>query len=157
MNAQRVRATLDERHIRYRVDAHLRAETALEVARTEGRSGWEVAKPVFVWAGGQLCMLVVPAALDVDLVAAADALGVPPLRLADEHEFAGCFPDCETGAEPPFGALYDLPTFVDGALLQGPTITFAIGNHEETATIASGDYLRVSPANRIDLGLAVAG
>lgn len=157
MNADRVRAALDERGITYRAQRHSRAFTAQEVAAAEGRSGWEVAKPVFVWAGGHLSMLVLPAALEVDLEAAADALGVPPLRLATEAEFADCFPDCETGAEPPFGVLYDLQTFVDRSLLEQAEITFALGSHDETATVAVADYLELARPIEVEVGIPTPG
>jgi len=38
------------------------------------------------------------------------------VRLATEAEFSNLFPDCELGAMPPFGSLYNLPVYVDESL-----------------------------------------
>ena len=40
------------------------------------------------------------------------------------------FPDCELGAIPPVGMLYDIDTVVDDSLLEQPDIYFEAGDHE---------------------------
>jgi prolyl-tRNA editing enzyme YbaK/EbsC (Cys-tRNA(Pro) deacylase) len=59
-------------------------------------------------------------------------------------------PDCELGAEPPFGPLYGVPMVVDLAL-QSEEITFNAGNHMETLTMSLGDYLELTKPRRVDL------
>jgi Ala-tRNA(Pro) deacylase len=56
------------------------------------------------------------------------------------------------GAEPPFGALYDVPTLVDRGL-NSPRITFAAGTHTETITIGLDDYLNLTHPMRADLAI----
>jgi Ala-tRNA(Pro) deacylase len=68
------------------------------------------------------------------------ALGAGAIRLASEEEFASVFPDCEIGAEPPFGSIYGVPTIVDEGL-QSEEITFNSGNHQEVITMALADYV----------------
>lgn len=87
----------------------------------------------------------------VDLENAGEALGTENVRLAEEDEFASSFPDCESGAEPPFGTLYDVPTLVDEGL-DSPRITFNAGTHTETITMMLGDYLELTKPKRSDLG-----
>ena len=154
MHAERVRSALSERGVPFEVHEHAYAVTAQEVAAAEHRSGWQVAKPVFLWAEGELVMLVVPAALEVDLDLAAVALGIrrARLRLATETEFADRFPDCDTGAEPPFGNLYDMTVFADERLLVQPEITFSLGRHDEAATIPVEDYLAMVEPRRVEVG-----
>jgi prolyl-tRNA editing enzyme YbaK/EbsC (Cys-tRNA(Pro) deacylase) len=53
----------------------------------------------------------------VDVGTISEIIG-EQVRLASEWEFATAFSDCEAGAMPPFGNLYDVPMFVDGALGQ---------------------------------------
>ncbi len=43
-------------------------------------------------------------------------MGATHAVLASEQEFKDRVPDCETGAMPPFGNLYDLPVFADESL-----------------------------------------
>ncbi|HEX6220756.1 MAG TPA: YbaK/EbsC family protein [Acidimicrobiia bacterium] len=81
---------------------------------------------------------------------AEQALGAESVRLADEGEFAASFPDIEPGAEPPFEALYDIPTLVDQGL-DSPRITFNTGTDAETITMALDDYLELTKPKRADL------
>jgi len=77
--------------------------------------------------------------LDVDLV--RDALGANEVHVAREDEFATRFPDCEVGAEPPFGQLYGLPVLLEQSLDQEEPLIVRAGSHEETVEL-SFDNLR---------------
>jgi len=66
--------------------------------------------------------------------------------MAKEKEFEELFPDCEVGAMPPFGNLYNLEVWVDQVLTEDASIVFQAGNHIETVRIKYSDYARlVSP------------
>lgn len=146
MAADRLHALLDEHDVRHEVTTHTRAVTADRLAEAEGVSGYDVAKPVLINVGGQLAMVVVPGAERVDLDAASDVFGHNTVRLATEDEFVGVFDDCEPGAEPPFGVLYGIPTFLDEDLRARDRIVCRDGTHTRTITLAMTDYLRlVSP------------
>ena len=155
MHAERVRMRFMEQGLAYEVHDHPYAVTAQEVAAAEGRSGWQVAKPVFVWAQGELVMVVVPATMEVDLDRAATALGVERTRLATETEFADRFPDCDTGAEPPFGNLYDMRVYADERLLEEPQVTFSLGRHDQAATVATDDFVAVARPAWVQVGSPV--
>lgn len=155
MHAERARAAFEEHGIAYDVHEHAPAMTAQEMAAAEHRPGWEVAKPVFIWAGGELVMVVMPAPLDVDLEQAAATLGVHHVRLATEVEFTTRFPDCQDGAEVPFGNLYDMPVYAEERLLEQPRIAFAFGRHDQTATIAVDDYVAVARPTTVRVGTSV--
>lgn len=151
MSAERVRKYLMEHGVGYETHTHPVAYTTSEVAEVEHVSSKGMAKPVMLMAGDRLVMAVIPGDRMVDLEKAESALGVESVRLAEEDEFAASFPDCEPGAEPPFGALYDVPTLVDHGL-DSPMITFNAGTHTETITMALGDYLELTKPKRSDLG-----
>ena len=78
-----------------------------------------------------LAMAVVPASYQVDLAAFRAAAGAGSVQLATEAEFRGKFPECETGAMPPFGNFYGLPVFVEETLTQDKEIAFSAGTHRE--------------------------
>jgi Ala-tRNA(Pro) deacylase len=63
--------------------------------------------------------------------------------LEQEREFRDLFPGCETGAEPPFGNLFDLDTIVDTALTQDEEIVFNAGSHWQTIKLRYDDYARL--------------
>src|SRR3990172_7193008 len=105
---ERLEAYLRENKVPFQVVHHPLAYTAQEVAAAEHVPGKMLAKVVMVFADGKLVMLALPAPYRVDLSKAAAALGAREARLAHEEEFAAAFPDCEVGAMPPFGNLYDV-------------------------------------------------
>jgi Ala-tRNA(Pro) deacylase len=104
---------LRENGVPFEVQHHPRAITAQEVAATEHVPGKMLAKVVMVLADGEMVMLTLPAPYQVDLEKVGKVLGAEEARLAEEEEFEVIFPDCEVGAMPPFGNLYELPVYVE--------------------------------------------
>jgi len=144
---ERLEAYLRENGVRYELTPHPEAYTAQEVAATEHVSGRQFAKVVIADVDGKHVMLVLPAAKRVDLVKLRAALGAKVARLAREEEFASEFPDCEAGAMPPFGNLYQMPVYMDRSLTEQPRIVFNACSHRETVSISTADYHRLaSPA-----------
>lgn len=138
-------AYLDEHGVAYERQHHPVAYTSQEVAASEHVTGYDVAKTVLLRCGQDIVMVVLPAPMEVDLDRAAEVLG-SPVRLAREEEFRDLFPDCEVGAEPPFGNLYGVRVLVDPSLTTRPRIVCRDGTHTGTVTLATEDFLRlVSP------------
>jgi len=63
--------------------------------------------------------------------------------LATEYEFEESFPDCEVGAMPPFGNLYDMPVYVEESLTRDEEIAFNAGSHKELIKLAYRDFERL--------------
>lgn len=150
MSAESLRSYLMEHGVAYEIHTHEVAYTTSAVAQVEHIPGSQMAKVVMLEADGGLVMAVVPGDRKVDLDKASQALSVDDVRLAEESEFAGSFPDCDRGAEPPFGALYGLPTMVD-TRLDSDRITFNAGSHTETISMALDDYISLTNPKRADL------
>jgi Ala-tRNA(Pro) deacylase len=156
MPAAKLHALLEEHGVPYEVVTHPHAVTANRLADAEGVSGYDIAKPVLLAVGGELAMVVVPGATLVDLDRASEVLGHNDVRLATEAEFVAVFDDCEPGAEPPFGTLYGIPTFLDEELRARPRIVCRDGSHTETVTIAMADYLRLVEPEVVDVATGSA-
>lgn len=138
----RVKTLLDEEELEYEAAKHAEAFTARGVAAASRLSSREVAKAVLVRdGGGRFLMAVVPASCRLDLEALARASCHRGLTLATEEEIAGLFPDCEPGALPPFGNLYDIPTFLDACVCDVPEIHFSAGSRREVVGMPISDYL----------------
>ena len=88
-------------------------------------------------------MAVLPASYQVDLLALKRSVGVRTAELASEREFKQHFPDCETGAMPPFGNLYGIPVYVDERLTRDYEIAFNAGSHYELIKLAYVDFERL--------------
>jgi Ala-tRNA(Pro) deacylase len=66
------------------------------------------------------------------------------VELATEDEFKSRFPDCEVGAMPPFGNLYDMDTFVEESLTEDEEIAFNAGTHTELIKMAFADFKKLA-------------
>jgi Ala-tRNA(Pro) deacylase len=67
-----------------------------------------------------------------------------PVRLASEEEFRSLFPDCELGAMPPFGALYNLPVYMDESLTRDKEVVFNAGTHHDAVRMSFEDFVRLA-------------
>jgi Ala-tRNA(Pro) deacylase len=131
---------LRRNRVRFERYWHPHAVSAQELAEALHVSGWRVAKSVIVLADRQPWIVVVPAAGSVDLQKVREVLGARSVRLATEAEFINYFPDCEAGAEPPFGELYKLPVAVDETLSLTERLLFRAGSHEEALEMRFQDF-----------------
>jgi Ala-tRNA(Pro) deacylase len=134
---------LDLSGVPYTHTVHPPAYTAREVACAEHVPPQEVAKVVVVVATGEYKMLVVPASKVVDFQEVRDALGCNTARLATEAELARLFPDCDLGAMPPFGNLYNMKVLMDANLLADEKIVFNAGTHRDVVHLRQEDYRRL--------------
>ncbi|HSZ55223.1 MAG TPA: YbaK/EbsC family protein [Tepidisphaeraceae bacterium] len=139
-----VQSFLDEMGIAYRSSCHPTAYTAQDLASAEHVPGRQVIKPVVVKADGRFVMCALPASHRVDLSALREQLEAENLSLADETKLRELFPDCELGAEPPIGRLYDMPTIMDESLIADARVTFQAGTHRDAVTMSLADYRRAA-------------
>ncbi len=122
---------LDEYEVEYVTIVHSKAYTAPRIASSAHISGKELAKTVIVKIDGDFAMAVLPADEKVDFNRFAELVGADKVKLATEKEFKDLFSDCEVGAMPPFGNLYDLSTYISPHFANHRHITFNAGNHRE--------------------------
>ena len=141
---ERLEQYLRENGVGFEVMTHSQAFTMQEVAPALHVPGKQVAKVVIVRADEEMAMLVLPAPYRLNTAKARTLLGVKGVRLAKEKEFTDLFPDCATGAMPPFGNLYDVPVYVDQSLAEESDIVFRIGTHRETMKVAYDDFSRLA-------------
>ncbi|PWD98065.1 aminoacyl-tRNA deacylase [Marinilabilia rubra] len=134
---------LNKEQVNYRRIIHSRAYTAQKTAAYAHISGKEIAKTVMVKINGRLCMAVIPASASLDTNALKKATGAKDVRLANELEFKNQFTDCEVGAMPPFGNLYNMDVFVAKELTKDPFIAFNACNHSELIQLSFKDYKRL--------------
>jgi Ala-tRNA(Pro) deacylase len=152
----RVKEYLDKQNVPYTHHVHRTAYTAQEVAAEEHIPGKMVAKIVVVKFGDQLAMVVLPASARLDLEAVRRLVGHREARLASELEFTGAFPDCDVGAMPPFGNLYNVPVFVDRALAEDEEIAFNAGTHQDSIHMKYADFARLANPTVAPLALSRA-
>lgn len=141
---ERLISFLKKQNVKYELIPHPETYTAQETAAAEHVSGKQLAKVVMLKADGRYLMAVLPAASKLSLQKFRQLVGAKEVRLATEQEFKELFPDCEVGAMPPFGDLYELPFFVDMALADNPFIVFNAGTHRDTVRMRYRDYEKIA-------------
>ena len=142
MPGQRLREYLDSNKVQYTNILHTPAYTAQGVAHSAHISGKVIAKTVIVKSDDEMIMVVMPANQKVNLEQCRKFLHAAAVELASEEEFQDCFPDCEPGAMPPFGNLYDMKVFVSEEL-RGEEIAFNAGTHTELIQMKYQDFERL--------------
>jgi Ala-tRNA(Pro) deacylase len=131
---------LDSNQIKYVIKSHSIAYTAPEIAALAHIPGKEWAKTVIIKIDGELAMAVLPASYRIDFDDLKKAIGVKSIELATEEEFQSQFTDCEVGAMPPFGNLYDLNVYVAESLAEDDEMTFNACSHKELIQMAYKDF-----------------
>ena len=143
MPVKKLKDFLDSQNVKYVTLTHSPAYTAQEIAASAHVPGKELAKTVIVRLDDKLAMAVLPADRQILIEALREITGSDNVHLASEAELKARFPDCETGAMPPFGNLYDLEVFVAEALTRDEKIAFNAGSHTELIQMAYRDYERL--------------
>jgi Ala-tRNA(Pro) deacylase len=142
----RLKQYFTDQHVYFEVQEHRQVYTMQEVAAVLHEKGEHVAKVFIATVDGKPVMLVLPAPAQVDLDKVRALRKAKEARRAREYEFAQLFADCDVGAMPPFGNIYQVPVYVDRSLEDEPYIVFQAGTHHTTMKIAMSDYQRlVSP------------
>ncbi|MFO7653870.1 MAG: YbaK/EbsC family protein [Candidatus Krumholzibacteriia bacterium] len=140
MPCEKLLEFLDEHRVPYELVEHPHAFAARETARKAGVPGYSFAKTVLVQLDGLMAMAVLPSESKVNFNLLRSVANVESVGLASESEFESRFPDCELGAMPPFGNLYNMRVFVDGHLQAADTIAFNAGTHTEIIMMPYEDF-----------------
>jgi Ala-tRNA(Pro) deacylase len=143
MPVRKLKAFLDQEKIKYVNIIHSTAYTAQEVAASAHITGREMAKTIIVELDGQMAMAVLPANRKIVLQDLREVTGSDQVKFASEEEFQKSFPDCETGAMPPFGNLYGMDVYLAESLTGNDEIAFNAGSHTEVFKMAYKDFERL--------------
>jgi Ala-tRNA(Pro) deacylase len=131
---------LDYNDVEYEIIHHKVDYRAKATARDTETPQEEFAKTVLLVVDEQHAMVAVPASMEVALAKVRKATGAENVRLAREEEFQKLCPDCEVGAAPPFGNLYDVPVYMSRALAADEKITFNAGTHRDAIRMYYRDF-----------------
>jgi Ala-tRNA(Pro) deacylase len=140
----RVQQLLDAAGVDYTQIHHRRDFRATETAIDTFTPPDEFAKTVFVWVDGAPAMAVLPATKHLSPSKLRKALGAKQVRVATETDARSLCSDCEPGAAPPFGVLYDLPVFASRSLERDEEITFNGGTHDQAIRMRFADWKKLA-------------
>ncbi len=140
MPVKKLKELLDSHDVRYASISHSLAYSAQTIAEAAHIPGKELAKTVIVRIDDKFAMVVLPASYRVHPGHLKVAVSASHVELATEAEIENLFPDCERGAMPPFGNLYDLDVYVAEQLTEDEEITFSAGSHTELVRMSYKDF-----------------
>lgn len=137
---QRLAEFLSVRRIEYDVCRHAPVYTSEEAAAVRGTTLASGAKALICKADERFVMIVLPADRKLASKLARKTLAIKSLRFASREEveqLTGLAP----GSIPPFGSLFDLPTWCDEKLSGQERINFNAGDHGISINMTFADYL----------------
>ncbi|MCP5161278.1 MAG: YbaK/EbsC family protein [Hahellaceae bacterium] len=143
MPVKQLKDFLDEHQVQYVSIQHSPSFTSREIAESTHIDTNALAKTVVINMDGTLAMLVLPCSYRVRWDRLQDEMATDFISMAEEEEFKDRFPDCEIGALPPFGNLYDMPVYCYEALEQADRMAFSAGTHSEIIQMDYADYIHL--------------
>jgi Ala-tRNA(Pro) deacylase len=153
-NVSKLVKYLSDNGVDFRVQSHLPAYSAHNVAMATHVHDSKVAKVLAIHAGAQVWIAALRADHYIDQRLLSDVLETHAIRLASEEELEELFPSCEVGAMPPFGNLYGLPVLVDKALAGDEDIVFNACTHTESVRMKFSDYERLVKPMIVEFAVA---
>jgi Ala-tRNA(Pro) deacylase len=150
----RLSQRLTEASVPFDVQRHEPVFTSEEAARVRGTPLASGAKALICKADDQFVMFVMPADRRLDSKLVRKNCKVRSLRFAtaeEVKELTGLVP----GSIPPFGSLFNLPTWCDSQLSAQPRINFNAGDHSISVSITYADYVSVEQPQLADFASLV--
>ncbi|NQU22858.1 MAG: hypothetical protein HQ567_16395 [Candidatus Nealsonbacteria bacterium] len=137
---QRVEALLNRHGVAFDVLHHEPVYTSQEAADVRGVPLSSGAKALICKGDEQFVMFVLPANLKLASRAVRRTLGWRKLRFANRDEVLE-MTGLKPGSIPPFGSLFELPTYCDTRLSENDTINFNAGDHSISVSMRYEDFV----------------
>lgn len=157
MPVKQLEEYLDAHNVSYVVIAHSPAYTAKQIADLVQVDSGQIAKTVMIYLDGVLSMVVLPASCRIRMDRFSRAMGTELIDLASEQEFEDRFPECEVGAMPPFGRIYEIPMYMYEGFMESGDIVFRAGAHNEVIKMNFKDYKMLAQPMTLSEGFARIG
>lgn len=138
----RISERLNSAGVIFKVLDHQPVYTSAEAATVRGVDLHSGAKALIVKVETQFVMIVLPADFSLHTKAVKQAMNCKNLRFANAEEVLS-LTALTPGSIPPFGSLFNLPTYCDSRLADNETINFNAGMHSRSINLAYADYLAV--------------
>ncbi len=135
-------ARLETCNVQFDLLRHEPVYTSEEAAQVRGTPLASGAKALICKADGQFLMVVVPAHLRLASKAIRKQESIRSLRFATREEVDD-LTSLQPGSIPPFGSLFDLPTWCDHRLSEQSMINFNAGDHAISISMTYTDYIAV--------------
>ena len=157
MPIKQLQEYLDAHDVAYESIEHSPVYTAKDISELVKVGSEQVAKTVMVYLDGVLSMVVLPASCRIRWDRFTRAMGTELVDLATEKEFESKFPQCELGAMPPFGRMYEIPMYMYEGFNESGAIVFRGGTHSQSVKMDFKDYKMLAQPMTLSEGFARIG
>ncbi len=148
---QRIEHRLSEQEIVYDVLRHEPVVTSAEAAAVRGAPLCSGAKALICKCDAAMAMFVLPADRRLASKQIRQEKNYRKLRFATPEEVWE-LTQLKPGSIPPFGSLFELPTFCDVALSKNERINFNAGDHSVSISMLYTDYVAVENPHLVPCG-----
>jgi len=135
----------------FKVLEHRPVYTSAEAAEVRGVDLHSGAKALILKADEQFIMVVLPADFSLQSKEVKQAVNCKKLRFANPEEVM-TLTSLTPGSIPPFGTLFNLPTYCDNRLSENEIINFNAGMHTRSIAMTHSDYLAAEKPKLGDYG-----
>lgn len=137
---ERLVQRLEVQGIAFKLLHHDPVYTSEEAAQVRGTPLASGAKALICKADNRFIMVVMPADRRMASRRVRRSESIRSLRFASREEVAE-LTSLQPGSIPPFGSLFNLPTWCDHRLAAQATINFNAGDHSVSISMAYADYV----------------
>ncbi len=139
----RIIATLKNASVGYQTYEHVHVKTSEEAAVVRNTPLAWGAKAIVLYADDSPIMVVVGGDRKIDLKGFKKLYAIKDLRMASPDEVEKVT-SVTIGAVPPFGHIFSIPLYMDGAIRTGGTVVFNAGLHTKSISMSTHDYEMVA-------------
>ena len=152
--SKKFEALLKKHGIDYKALKHKTVFTAHDMAQTLKAKMDQVVKTVVVKTDKNHVMICLPASMFIDFKKLKKVLNTKKLEIAKEQLLQKLLKS-EPGNIIPVGKLYDLPLYLDKALVKAKEIVARAGSYEDSVVLKAKDFITLSQPIVADFGAAM--
>lgn len=146
----RIKKILDDNNIEYTHSTHEHVHRSEDAAKIRGTNLDEAAKAIVLKVEKKdedgkhydFIQIVIGGDRRIDLKKLRTYFDSKNVALASPDEVLEKT-GCTIGSVPPFGLLFNIPVYMDKALLEKPRIVFSAGTHNDSIMMNPEDYFRI--------------
>ncbi len=133
---------LENNKIQYQALEHEPTPTCEDSARVRGTSMDQGAKALICFGDKKPILIILPCSHKLNVKVFKSLFGVKDLRFATPQEVEN-LTGLQIGAIPPFGHLFDIPTYVEQNLGINKVIAFNAGDSRRSVIMSYLDYMAI--------------
>jgi tRNA-dependent cyclodipeptide synthase len=96
-----------------------------------------------------IAMVVVPATRKISLESLKQTLNNPSINFIGKKEAKHLYPECEVGAFPPLGNIYNIPVFFTKEIINKKEVTFYLGARYHRIRLKASDFEKTVQPQKI--------